>query len=339
MHTRVPSPANPCLRVGSALLLSLLITTSVQAADDPAYARMLGAKSPSLVTIKYVLTLTAPQGEQEKEQETTGVIVDPKGMIMASNIKMGDIERVFQIMYQGRASGISSKVKEIKVLIGDDRVGVDAEFIARDSELDLAWLRLKDPRDAPYPHVDLQNKADPQVGDRVLSVRRLGRYFDHVPVVGEGRVAGIIAKPRKLYKLSGDAGEGIGLPVYSAKGKILGFSVMQLPDLDDIGGDFAAAIGGREELQTLASGLILPIDNVIQATERAKVELKSASQEVSATSTAEENGSGESEVNGGLQELEEVNWDEELKKSENDAPEETDEPGDTSTEEASSDGS
>lgn len=319
----------------AVLMLSVSYASSgARAADKPEYAELIKNQSSSLVTIRYVLTLSAAQGEIEREQEATGVIVDPQGLILASNIRMGDVERILRLRAQGRPLGISTKVKDIRVLIGDDTVGAEADFVARDSELDLAWLRLKDPREAPYPHTDFDRKAVPELGDRVLGLRRLGKYFDHVVVVGDGHVAGIINKPRRLYKLSGDAGDGIGLPVYSPEGRIYGFSVIQLPNLDDIGGDFAASIGGMQELQTLAEGLILPIDEVIQATERAKVRSDGLTEDGEKADGEEGDGQKKDDGRNGqaagsielqaapesdaaVEELEEVDWDEVLKREDN----------------------
>jgi hypothetical protein len=224
-----------------------------RAPQEADFQKLLADKTPAIVTIKFVLRTKSSWGESESESEATGVIVEPDGLILCSKTELGGYGAYF-----GRSS--TSMPTDIKVLIGDDTEGREATLLARDSELDLIWLRIKEPSDRELPFVDLHSYTAAEIGDRIYSVDRMGKYFDRIAVVREGRVGGVTVKPRKLYVPSSGGG-GLGLPVYNAHGELLGVPIRLRP--------------AREELEVAPDmyggwGLILPADEVAKATQRAK---------------------------------------------------------------------
>ena len=195
------------------------------------------------------------------EEEITGVMIDPKGLVLCANTQLGGFASRWARWRGAGGGGISVTPTEMKVLVGDDTEGVDAEFIARDTELDLAWVKIKEPADKPFDYLDLSKDAIPKIGQRVVVVQRMGKYFARAPVASEGRIGGLTTKPRDLYVLSGLAG-GLGTPIYTVDGKILGVTVMQMPDLEELEG----GLGG---FSNSLGGLILPAAQVVKATARA----------------------------------------------------------------------
>jgi S1-C subfamily serine protease len=224
-----------------------------QAPQETDFQKLLAEKTPPIVTIKFVLKTKSAWGESETESEATAVIIEPDGLILCSKTELAG--------YGGYFDGSSTSMPtDIKVLIGDDTEGLEATLLARDSELDLIWLRVKNPGDRKFPCVNLRDHAIPEIGDHIYSVSRMGKYFDRIAVVSEGRVGGVTVKPRALYVPSG-LGVGLGLPVYNARGEMIGVPIRISPD--------------REELERAADmyggwGLILPAEQVAKATQRAK---------------------------------------------------------------------
>ena len=95
----------------------------------------------------------------------------------------------------------------------------------------------------------------------------MGRFFARTVVIAEGRVGGITKKPRDLYIPTGNIGNAIGLPIYTADGKILGVTIIQMPD--------SAEMGQSSSFQNSAALMILPAADVVKATERALASVES----------------------------------------------------------------
>ena len=100
------------------------------------YAKLLSDTTPALVTVKFVLKIEGQMGKRESETEITGLMVDPTGLVLCANSKLG-LPRIM------RSFG-SATPTDIKILIGDDTEGLEAKVMARDTELDLAWVKIKD---------------------------------------------------------------------------------------------------------------------------------------------------------------------------------------------------
>ncbi len=166
---------------------------------------------------------------------------------------------------------ITTTPTDIKVLIGDDTEGLEAEIVARDSELDLAWLRIKDAGGKRFDYLDLSIGSSVKVGERVMCVRRMGSYFGRSAIVIEGRIVGTTKKPRRLYVPSIELAMAYGLPIYTVGGKLVGITVTQAPGLDGAIGAFdpTAMLGQISNVQEMLSGMILPAEVAAKATKRA----------------------------------------------------------------------
>lgn len=252
-----------------AMVLAMLAAGAASArAQAPAeYQKVLHEKSPAFVTIKFVLKMKmGGMGESETESEITGAMIDPKGLVICSNTQLGGIAGFMRSM--GRE--VSATPTDIKVLAGEDTEGLAAKVMARDTELDLAWVQIKDPGEKKFDYVNLKDAADGKVGQPVLGVRRMAKYFDRVTVIGETRVAGVTKKPRKLYVPTLPLTSSLGLPVFTPDGKVLGVAVLQMPSDEDQEESPAAMFSRMSSLQDMMSGMILPAADVIEATQRAR---------------------------------------------------------------------
>jgi len=232
-------------------------TTPAPAAGraDNEYQKLVTEKAAAIVTIKFVMKVQmGGMGEdRESEEETFGVMMDGKGTVLVSNLQMGGM-----LSRMGR-SGITATATQVKVLIGDDTEGVEAKLVARDSELDLAWVKIEKPAEKPYVFVDFNKSVDAKLGDPLVYLDRTDKFFDRVPMVSETRVGAEVRKPRHLF-LPSDGGRHLGTAVFNSTGVVIGFATVQLPAEDDQEG------GGRG---FRGAAVVLPASDVVSATERA----------------------------------------------------------------------
>jgi len=257
-----------CVGAAITLLVLVICADGARAEADIDYDKLLADKTPALVTVKFVLKIKSQWGDHDAEREATGAMIASNGLVLCANSHFGGGGWL-------QGSGATAVPTDIKILIGDDTEGLEATVIARDTDLDLAWVRLKAPSKDKLPSIDLSKAAAPEIGDRLYAVNRLGKYFDRVAVVRETRMGGVASKPRALYIPSGGSG-ALGLPVFNAAGEVVGVTITQSPDSEEM-----EASGGYMG----GSVVILPAEKAHKATLRA---LKSVEDEEEAEDKGEE---------------------------------------------------
>ena len=238
---------------------------SAQAQSPSDYQKILQEKSPAFVTIKFVMKIKAGDKQSESQAESSGVMIDSKGLVLCSNTRMGGIGAYYRSM--GR--DVTTTPTELKVLVGDDTEGLDAKVIARDTELDLAWVQIKDADSKKFACIDLSDSAESEVGAPVIAIRRMSKLFDRLAVVSESRIGGVTKKPRKLYVPALSLANEFGLTVFTPDGKVLGVPILH--GLSDEDQDSADRFSRAADMQELAAGLILPASDVVEATKRARL--------------------------------------------------------------------
>jgi len=234
---------------GIALLiaLALTVTSPARAAEPVNYTKFVADHADALVVVKFVLK----SGENEIDAECSAVMIDPAGLAVCSSTGVG---------------GARGTPTDIKIMLADDDNGVEGRLLARDSELDLAWVQVKKPPAKPYAFVDLTKTAIPTLGDTVVSLRRMVKYFDRAPAITQGQVVGMTHKPRDLYVPGGGMVVDPGAPVFATDSRLVGFVVLQFPDAEDMRGTPRQAFGAMRDF----GNMILPSADVVRATERAK---------------------------------------------------------------------
>lgn len=252
-------------------------SSPLHADDDADYAKFIEAHADAYVTVKFVLKMKMGGafggGDSESEQEITGVMIDAKGLVLCGSSQLGGGMMSRLSRYFGDSQATPT---DLKVLIGDDTEGVEAELIARDSELELAWVQIRKPAEKPYAAIDLSKSARPKLGQRIVSLSRLGKYYGRAAVVQSGRIAGVCRKPRELYVPEG--GASVGLPVFAASGALIGVAVTQMPEASD-SDDPMSMLSSLSDLQGMSSGFVLPAEEVLKATARARESAKEAKSE------------------------------------------------------------
>jgi len=166
--------------------------------------------------------------------------------------------------FGGGPGGANATPKQIKILHGDDTVGVDAKFIARDTELGLAWLKVNAAPATPFPFVDFSKHAQAKVGDELFAVRKLGKFFGQAFSIAEAASASVVTKPRTLMipTIGLATRSEIALPLYNTAGQVVGVNTYILPDEDEMA-------GGSDALKGAEYGMILPAKDVVEATTKA----------------------------------------------------------------------
>lgn len=219
---------------------------------------------PALVTIKCILKIegagemsNAFGGDEGRELEFSGLMIEPSGLVLTSNTYIGGA--------LSKMRGLTANASAIKVLIGDDSEGLSAKVLARDSDLDLAWMQIDDPKAAgkTFDYSDLSGSASPAIGDQLLGVTRMGKFFDHALVINEGRLGGSTKKPRALL-IPTDLAPELGMPVFDKAGKPVGVFILQTPNREDMEG------GDNDGMRGSTQVLILGADEVVKATARGK---------------------------------------------------------------------
>lgn len=264
------------IRISRVLIAALtgVLVNATYADNASTMQNLLKNKQSTIVTVKFILKvkmggMMAGMGDQESENEINGVMIDPKGLVLCSNTQLGGFTGVLKKMMGPMGSEMSSTPSDYRILIGNDEEGVSAKLVARDSELDLAWVRIKNPSGKTYDYVDFKNGAKVAVGQGVVALKRMGKYFGRTATCAEGHIGGITEKPRDLYIPSSGIMASLGVPVYLTDGRIIGFTIMQMPETEDAEFNPMSMISQMMNMQESMGGFILPAADVAKATARA----------------------------------------------------------------------
>ena len=261
---------------------SLTLTATAHDNSEEAFQNLVSQRGPALVKVRFLLKIQlggalASMGNQEAEQEVGGLMIEPDGLILVSNTQFGGFTSLMRKLAGDAANDITAIPTDIKVLIGDDTEGVEAKLLARDSELDLAWLKITEPAAEPYEHVKITESAKPVRGQDLLAMYRMGKFFDRVLMVTKINIGAMTTRPRNLYLSNGlsDA-TSMGVPIFTLDGKFVGVSILQFPDADAADDSPFSPFGS---LGDVTNGLILPAEQIVKATERAMETVRAAESE------------------------------------------------------------
>ena len=103
---------------------------------------------------------------------------------------------------------------EIKVVFEREEKEYEAEIIATDKKVNLAFLKVKDLEGREVSVVDFDAAVKADLGAMVAAVSRLTKGYDYSPYVRTAYVSGSIKKPRKALMLDGSV-RSEGLPVFT----------------------------------------------------------------------------------------------------------------------------
>ena len=248
------------LRLAAFLLLAVGLPARAQLDDyRPIYRTLVEQHADAVVTVKFVMSVNSSGKEERIEDRTQGLIVSADGLLLipdrAVSVDFGDM------MPGGGNDGTApvAKSSEFRVRLPGSDDWLPADLVTRDSQLGLAWLRLRNPSTA-LSFVNLADGVRAEPGMVFFSLMRTSDEWGGVPVFRPGRVMGETRTPKTMLLVDGVPGLA-----FSADGHPMGYVDI------DFGRLMRSRSGGTGmglDMADLALQMT-PIDKVAMATSRA----------------------------------------------------------------------
>jgi len=218
----------------------------------PVYKHLTDMHAGAVVTVKFVMSVTASGKEERIEDRTQALLVSSDGLLLVPDRAVSIDFRSFSGAGKAQGAAPVAKSSEFRVRLADSDDWLPADLVTRDTQLGLAWLRLRNPP-AKLAFVDLDHGVTAEPGMTFFSLMRTSDEWGGVPVFREGFVMGETHTPKTLLLVDGVPGMA-----FSAEGEPMGYV-----DLD-----FAKLMRSRGG----GSGLGLDMaDSALQMTPIAKV--------------------------------------------------------------------
>lgn len=224
------------------VVLGMLLATAGSASpmDEESkeiFARLLKQHAAAVVRVNFVMKSSFQGQEQSQESSTTGVMVDPRGLILVPRmVAEPTFPGVDKLTSEQRAS-FKLETRDFRVRLAGQDTPLEAEALTSDADLGVAWLRIKAPApiaDAPeteqapgYPAIRLGDTADAAPGQAYYVIERLDDRYGGAALVSWGVIVAEVSVPRPAHVTTGALGLG-----FSAEGKVLGYVVADLDSME-----------------------------------------------------------------------------------------------------------
>jgi len=261
--------------VRAAALSAALLATPAGAADLRARGRATAEQiGPAVVTIRVVLKLKigfAGQGQdQEQKMEVAGVVIDSSGLTLASAASI-DPSGALRRISGGQASRmkLEAEVKETTLLL-EDGTEVESDVVLKDTDLDLAFLKPREPGRA-FTAVSLRRRSGtvPALTE-IFVVGRLGKLASRALAVATGEVRAYVRGPAPYYVTDGETSSFTGAIAYTSDGVPLGVFVNRFSSTPDgRGGGMLEGAFGRSASDVVMT-VLRPVDKVLELAAQAR---------------------------------------------------------------------
>ncbi|HTD27944.1 MAG TPA: hypothetical protein VK660_00990, partial [Xanthomonadaceae bacterium] len=169
-------------------------TPSASSSDDTSreFKVVLQKRGDTAVPVKFVMSVSGMGAEQQQEGQTQGTLVSADGLILVPGRVVSLDLAAFGRRDAGGGLGggaPSAKSGQFRVQMAGSDEWVPADLVTRDTELGIAWLRLRHPS-GKLPFVDFSDAAKVAVGTQLFTVMRTSDQFGNVPIVRAGYVLG-----------------------------------------------------------------------------------------------------------------------------------------------------
>lgn len=198
----------------------------VSGGDDytGAYRTLVAERSESIVAVKYVITLSAGGQEQRNEDRTQGVMVSADGLVLVS-ARSVSIDLAAMNPRTAQAAGpMVANSSEFRVRLPGSDEWHEADLVTRDTELGLAWLRVRGARAQPF--IDFADLSMPSPGRMFYTLLRTSDEWGAVPLVRPGMILGETRVPRRSLLVDGMPGLA-----FDAEGRPMGYVDVDLAAL------------------------------------------------------------------------------------------------------------
>lgn len=181
----------------------------------PIYRTLTAKHAAAVVTVKFVMAVTTSGKEERIEDRTQALLVSPDGLLLVPDRAVSvDFK---QFMASGKGSAPVAKSSEFRVRLADSEDWLPADLVTRDTQLGLAWLRLRNaPAGLSYVNLDDSVLAEP--GMTFFSLLRTSDEWGGVPVFHPGFIMGETRTPKSLLLVDGMPGVA-----FSAEGQPMGY--------------------------------------------------------------------------------------------------------------------
>ena len=231
------------------LVLALLWFGNVAAADTSRSGddtsrelrTVLQKRGDTAVLVKYVMSVSGMGTEHQQDGQTQGTVVSPDGLILVpGRVVSFDLRQITGAAI-GSAGSPMVKSSHFRVQLPGSEEWQPADLVTRDTELGLAWLRLRKPR-GKLPFVDFADSAKVEIGASLFFVMRTSDQLGSVAIVRGGYVLGETKVPRPSLLIDGTPGlafDGEGRPAGFAD---VDFSALARSQTGGIGMNFGDSV-------------------------------------------------------------------------------------------------
>lgn len=249
-----------CVAVVALWFVAACLHCSCQAAIADEARKIIETVKGAVVTVELVVEISFPEDNTKEESKVsaTGTIIDPSGLVVGSLSELDPMREFADFMFDTGSSKPQSNVTSAKIRT-EDGTEIPVDVVLRDQDLDLIFLRPKQPLQKPLPYIDIKEGSAPQIMDELITVWRLGQVANRALAADLVRVQSVITKPRLGYAVSVNS---LGCPVFTLDGKPVGITVLR-----------RSKMTSREEMFTSASNwltMVIPCSAVQKAAEQAK---------------------------------------------------------------------
>ncbi len=248
-------------RIGIGILLLLCGLIAFAQAPANRAKELVQKVAPSIVTVRAVVKYEVKYEGQSETDESKfaqrGSIITPDGVVMVSATLLSSesFKRMLGLEDEDKVE-VSLTPQSFKVVIEQESKEYEAELIATDSVLGLAFLKVKDLGGRTLQPVQFK-EAPLDIGSELFCVTRMPKGYDLVPYLMRLEVVAELAKPRRAAILNYSTDE-VGLPVFSADGSAIGVIVYVRPVASDDGEeDLGFNLGASEAV--LPTSTLLPL--------------------------------------------------------------------------------
>lgn len=181
------------------------------------YRSLTAQHAASVVTVKFVMSVTASGKEDRIEDRTQALLVSENGLLLVPDRSVSVDFRTFMGAGQSPGSAPVAKSSDFRVRLAGSEDWLPADLVTRDTQLGLAWLRLRTPP-AGLSFVDLDKGIRAEPGMTFFSLLRTSDEWGGVPVFRPGFIMGETRIPKTLLLVDGVPGMA-----FSAEGQPMGY--------------------------------------------------------------------------------------------------------------------
>lgn len=208
--------------IPTLMLALLFLAPCVQASDAvqdyrAIYSALTSKHAAAVVTVKFVMSVTASGKEDRLEDRTQALLVSADGLLLVPDRAVSVDFKQFMTTTAGQGPAPLAKSSEFRVRLADSEEWLPADLVTRDTQLGLAWLRLRHVP-ALLPFVDLDDGIRAEPGMTFFSLLRTSDEWGGVPVFRPGFIMGETHTPKTLLLVDGVPGMA-----FSATGQPMGY--------------------------------------------------------------------------------------------------------------------